>query len=385
MTTERKDYVYILACSLLVGILALIYAPHIPVVSDFADYDFIAQQLLATHTYVSVSIDNIIYPPLYPIFLACIFALFGHTFTYVYLIQFLLLGLIAIGTYLIGKACGIARPYRYLIACITICWPYFILYALVPSSEILFTAFLVYATYHGLMSVQSKHTSSLIYTGLFFGLATLTRPVSLLLPVWLGIFVGMYIWYKHTNLIRPSIRKISFSLAIYIAVIIPWIGYISLKQGYIIPVASNLSYVFSKGNKTFAYLQQNELPSATTTSTQHTTSYLHKLITTKLKNVYLFWNPGAEGYHADLLAARVPYAQFMLTLYKIMFIGIVLSALWTIHTRRHPAVWYIWVTITYFWLLHTILFPFPRYTLPIIPFVLILSMLSLQKTLTPHT
>lgn len=375
MIKPKYDLYILIACTIIIGIGVTAFLPSIPVISDFADYEFIARGILEQHKYLPVSADKLIYPPLYPIFLTFSFIIFGYSFTPIYLIQFLLLGIIAIGVYKIGQALQLSRMPRLIASLLILVWPYFILYALVPSSEILFTTFLVLATLYSIRSLKDASVHNLSYAGILFGFATLTRPVSLLLPIWLCLFILIFLFYrKEHNKIR-IIKKMLFGIAVYTAIILPWIGYISLNQGYFIPVASNLSHVFNKGNKTFEYLKESPQTTADTDE-----SYIQTLVTTKLENIYLFWNPGASGYHADLLSQKVPFSQMLVWGYRSLFIILLtfsLVALWT--HRSYRPILYLWCTIFYFWALHTVLFPFPRYTLPIIPFIILLGTLTLTR------
>lgn len=164
-------------------------------------------------------------------------------------------------------------------------------------------------------------------------------------------------------------KKYLLILLVTTIVLVPWITYVKIKYDRFIPIASNLSFVFKKANSTFAYLPD--------TAPREQESKFVSLLKVKAKNIYLFWDPGASGYHLDIIKTTYPVAGFAVSFYKIFFFLVLfLAGFGAVLLRKNPLVQICVLLITYFWALHTVLFPFPRYTLPIIPYVVIVAVVA---------
>ncbi len=363
--------------------LALHILPAFPVISDSLDYDVIAQNILTQHQYTEISVDKIIYPPLYPLFLSLIYAIFGHTYKAVYFIQFLLVGITAGIFYKIYTKFFHLPVKLSILACLfIIAWPYMILYSLLISSEILYITFLSFSLYFFLNFLEDPSYKHTALTAATLSYAVLTRPVALLLPLWIAIGIVLL---QRLRLWQSSDIPLSRYIAIFgvfILLLLPWIGYIYVTFDRIIPVASNLSYVFNKANTSFEYLKKD---TAETTPKQKwpETHTLSQFIGAKITNMYLFWNPDADGYNIDILISKHQQAQWGIILYKIMFFLIIIFGLGSVGMIRHKEVLTVpLLIVSYFWAVHTVLFPSPRYTLPIIPIMIALAFYSLHTILT---
>lgn len=375
-------YLCLISCSIILGIVAIIFLPPFPVISDSLDYDQIGVHIQSTLEYTTISAQEVIYPPLYPIFLAIIYSVFGHSYKIVFGLQFLLLGLISITIFKISKEfLNLSNFLSCLSAVTVIFWPYFILYSLLISSEILFTFFLILYIYLTFCFFQKPTFTLALTSAICIGLAVLTRPVALLLPIWLGLFILLINLVKNNpfNLNTNHIKNGVLGLFLFIIVLTPWIAYVYIKYDRLMPVASNLTYVFNKANKTLEYLDTN-------TNSNNQTANLKQVLQAKISNVYLFWNPGASGYNVELLIKNHPKLNILLLLYKFGFYIIILSGLACIaNFWKQPILTISLILIMYFWILHTVLFPFPRYTLPIIPVVVVLAFYSWNIMIKHYT
>ena len=374
----RKEMVVIFfaAFSLIIGLILIRVIPPFPVISDFLDYDQIGQSLANTGSYITISEQQIIYPPLYPIFLALIYKIIGHSYLVVYLMQFILTGLIAGVSFLIAyQQLRLSKKVGLIVGVVVMLWPYLILYSLLLSSEVLFMFFLILFIYQLFYFIEKPTKQHAILAGLAIGLAVLARPVALLLPLWLiiGLTIINYLWPLGLN--KKHLINGLLGLMVFIASLMPWTGYVYQHFGRIIPVASNLSYVFNKANTTLGYLENKPLETETKPTTK-------TLVKTKLTNIYLFWNPGASGYQADSLTTNFPQAKILLWFYRIGFLLIVVGGLGAIYwAKANRLILAGWAVILYFWALHTVLFPFPRYTLVIMPLVIALAVFNFYTTI----
>ncbi len=379
MNKSKKILIFsfLLLISVIFSFFLLKIIPELPVISDSKDYHDIAVSIVSNKTYTTISEDLILYPPLYPIFLSVVYKI-THIgfFDAVYFTQSLLVFGISILVFFILKRNSNTPTNLALFSSLVVFfWPYFILYSQLISSEILYSFLLALSVLMFLrINIESSKKITVV-TGIVFGLAILTRPVALLLLPW--IIIGLLFIKKMPKIFGEfSVpwKKYFLVLLITIVTIMPWELYVKAKYDRFIPVASNLSFVFNKANKTLAYLPKE------TVSEQNAFS---ELIKAKAKNIYLFWDPGASGYHLDILKEKYPGAEYLVSLYKFVFFTILAMAILTAFLYRKDRVVLLLTTIIlYFWALHTVLFPFPRYTLPIIPFVIILSTIGLHRTRT---
>jgi 4-amino-4-deoxy-L-arabinose transferase-like glycosyltransferase len=356
----------LIVVSIFLGLLFARIIPELPVISDSADYHNIASGILSNKTYITISNDLILYPPLYPIFLSLIYSIAGiGSFSAVYFIQYLLVGGIALFVFLILRKFSRASLALSLIASLAILfWPYLILYSQLISSEILYSFLLILFFFLFLHINKDSKPLLAIGTGFVLGLAILTRPVALLLLPWICI---AFLFLKKMPRIFGEFsipwKKYMLVAIVMVIVLLPWEVYVKATYDRVIPIASNLSYVFKKANETMAYLS----PDGVVKEEQ-------PFLLVKAKNIYLFWNPGAGGYHLDILSQKYPAAIYGVMAYKVIFFVIIgLALISAIAYRRERLVIFSLLLITYFWALHTVLFPFPRYTLPIMPFVIIVA------------
>lgn len=370
MKPHKLDLGIIIALSILLGIMCLVFLPRFPVTSDSLDYENIALHIIEKAEYSTISSDQIIYPPLYPIFLAVFYPFTAQPHETIFLLQFLLVGAIACVAYLFVKRfLKLERIPALILALLVLVWPYFTLYSLLISSEVVFTIFLLSSIYFFFAFIENPTKKNAIITAILIGLAVLARPVALLLPFWVFGLILVAHYAKFITLTREHFKKGLLILAFFIITLIPWTLYVYVKFDRVIPVASNLSYVFNKANKSLEYLGEEKLTQEKKTAGD--------VVKAKLTNIYLFWNPGASGYHVDGLVAKHSSAQWGVQLYKVGFFLILALALFSIKwIREKKEILFLCCIILYFWSLHTVLFPFPRYTLPIIPLVIILAVYS---------
>lgn len=362
--------------SLLVFLIASVFLalvlqralPAFPVVSDSLDYQNIAQGLVKQHTYLDISDDHIIYPPGYPVFLAALFAIQGHVaYPFVYFLQTLLVGLTA---WLVFQLLGeLEKPslFRWLGGVTTLFWPYLLLYAHIVGSEALYIPLLLASVTTAIRALRLTSWKWALASGLFFACAILTRPVALLLPLGLFMLVSIKTFFWPTTHERSSRKYLGIIALTSTLLIVPWSFAVSWSQGYLIPVASNLSFVFKKANTSLAYLPEY----ASSSRTEPTKGDVFRA---KFRNFSLFWDPGAGGDNVRLLAERYSLVSVAIALYKIVYfclLGLALVGAWAHRKQLESLV--ILATIGYFWAVHTVLFPFPRYTLPVIPFVLVFA------------
>ncbi|HBT27655.1 MAG: Oligosaccharyl transferase STT3 subunit [Candidatus Falkowbacteria bacterium GW2011_GWC2_38_22] len=378
----------IMVISLIIGFFAIWKLSFISPApeGDAYEYDKTAI-LLATHGEIDMSFQYIRAPG-YSFFLAAIWKLFGHNYVIIYWLQFFLLGLTGIIAFFICKKhLNQNNIISFLSALTIIFWPYFILHAKLLLVETLYSFLLLLFTYQLLEYVKNPKIQNAFLAGLFIGLATLTRPVPLLLPFWLAIAIFLYYLIKNKFdkqqkyiISKKIIFSMFLSVFIFLSTLAPWIIFASYKSGKFVPVASTFSDVYKGSNKSFT----NEWNYYKTPGYEPGTEVtLKKIATIKIKNIFRFWKSGANGYQAEALVKRFPITKYAIIMYEIIFYIILFLALLAVFfTFKEINIFLLWAIVSYNWLFHATLHTQPRYNLPTIPIVIILAFFTFNKILS---
>ena len=366
-----KAGVGFIGAAAVLGLLLPKALPAFPVVSDSLDYQMIAQGLVERHTYLDISAEQLLYPPGYPVLLALAFWIQGGVgYGSVHFLQTLLVGISAWLAFLLLRKLGQRPPIALGGGAVTLFWPYLLLYAHLVASEIPYVALLVAgvtAFIHGWERPGWRWPAG---TGILFGLAILVRPVALFLPLGLLLFFAGLMLIRWLPRNDALLRFAGIAWLASLLTIAPWVAAVSAYAQRFVPVASNLSFVLKKSNRSLAYLPEHAGQEGYRAS-------LGEVAQAKLRNAVFFWDPGAGGDNMAQLAARHPAAGGLIWLYKIGYFAILLLAAFGIwRERRRPGALVLSAVILYVWAVHTVLFPFPRYTLPILPFVIALAALG---------
>jgi 4-amino-4-deoxy-L-arabinose transferase-like glycosyltransferase len=236
--------VLILLLAAVLRLLWIIIMPTKPV-SDFGEFDRIAASVATGQGYVSADGNPTTYrPPGYPLFLAGIYAVFGHNGLAARLTNVLLGVVTCFLTYLI--AAQLFGPQIGLLAALIVAgFPSHILYGNLLATENLFIPLLLGAIAAFLQAIrqQATHRGYLILAGVLLGLATLVRPAAVLMPiVWGIVLLGRGIGVKHT------LATISLVGGVIVAIIAPWTVRNAIVADKFIPVASEGGITFLAGH-----------------------------------------------------------------------------------------------------------------------------------------
>lgn len=345
----------IFVCVLAAGGLFLKYMPDFGLKDQAAAYDEIARNLAEGRGFVWNDGSVINETPGYPYSLAVIYSIVGYNYTAVKVIQLLLLGLIGVFVYLICKRLSIKYTFAVAAGLVTALWPYFLLYSSLILPEISLTLFLVISMYLLLLSQKSPTYLKSIGLGVVLAMAALTRPMVLLLPFWLSL--GALIFIPKFRKAK-SFLKLLVLLVVFIATLAPWTVRNYMEFNELAPVKSEISD-----------LTEGEAQEQIATR-QSGASYL--------KNIYLFWNPGATGKQAKALQGKYPKVGYLILIYKIIFFCVLALALFSWKFLKQKKVLLLWLGIAYFWAGYILIQPLPRYTLPVMPLVIALCFFSVN-------
>jgi 4-amino-4-deoxy-L-arabinose transferase-like glycosyltransferase len=180
----------ILVLASLIRLLWVSYTPALPV-SDFELYNQIAHQILSGERLIATFVGSG-----YPFSLAVLYSIFGDILAVPKLFNVVLGTLTCLLTYAITKKC-LNEKIALITSGIVAFLPSFITYTGLLASENLFTPLLLLGAYLFLlgMELEKGYWLWLVLSGVSIGLASLVRPIALLVPAsWL-----VYLLFKRTN------------------------------------------------------------------------------------------------------------------------------------------------------------------------------------------
>lgn len=229
----KKVLLLLFACFSLRLVLFVFFQPWSPKVealyvlrSDAIGYHQLATELLENHGFTAVNTGEpeALRTPVYPMFIATVYSLFGYKPWVVMLFQIFLdtatcLLLLISFSHLFDKRMAIIAATFYAFE------PFLILYsATMLWSDTLFEFFLLLAFYFFSINHYNKFTQSTLINyglvGLFLGFATLTRPIAQFIIVCFCAFLVFMNWKKRRK------AALSCSLIIFIVwglTLLPWL------------------------------------------------------------------------------------------------------------------------------------------------------------------
>jgi 4-amino-4-deoxy-L-arabinose transferase-like glycosyltransferase len=169
--------------------------------------------------------------PLYPLFLAGVYALSGleaRLFAARF-IQAVLGALLTPGTYLLARRLGRSKRASHIASLIVALYPMLVLYPLALVTENLFGLLLLFST---LAIVQAKRARDWALAGLLLGAATLTRSI----VIGCVLIAALWVWRK------SGPRHAATMLASFAVLTVPWSVRNTLLHGRPMFIESSLGY-----------------------------------------------------------------------------------------------------------------------------------------------
>jgi len=191
----------------------LVLQPNGYYFSDTRHYDTAAQSILAGEGFG----EKYNRSPLYPVFMAGVYALFGHSFTAMRTVEALLSVLLILLVFQIAKRV-FGDTAAWLSAILAAAFPHFILLTGILYSTNLFTVLLALSIYS--LILADEKTSYLLLAGssAFAALAALTFPAFFfILPFWL-----LWILFRKNTTPLQNISTALFFSMVFIAALTPW-------------------------------------------------------------------------------------------------------------------------------------------------------------------
>jgi 4-amino-4-deoxy-L-arabinose transferase-like glycosyltransferase len=211
---------------------------------DEVTYDLLARNMADGHGFCFVpGQPSLLRAPLYPAFLAALYALFGHHFMLALVVQALVGGLSALLLALVGRRLFDKPAPAILAGCALACHPLLIFTTGLLYSETLYLFLLLLFTYTCLRMVEDTGKKWAVSGGFLLGLSVLMKPNMLLFP----LLLGCWLWYTLRDLRQPL--KLGLIVASLMAVtIFPWVWRNYRVSGAFVPVSANGGLNLWQGN-----------------------------------------------------------------------------------------------------------------------------------------
>lgn len=221
----------ILSLALCLRLVFVFHPPQVPLFADMRDYHIHAGDILEKGT-----LGPPVRPPLYPLFLATVYALSGYSQIAVRAAQAILGVLVCLPTR--GIAVKLAGRRAAAIACaIVACYPSLVIYTSLLMSENLFIPLLAAALWL-LVRRGKRRDSECACAGLLIGLGALTRSVLAGFPP----LVAVWLWAGGER------RRALLFLVGSLVVIAPWAARSSRYHGRFVLIDTFSGYNFFVGN-----------------------------------------------------------------------------------------------------------------------------------------
>jgi len=190
-----------------------------PLGDDAGEYLSLAEAVRSKHEYSFQGAPTRIRPPLYPLFIAGVQSLFGNNIRFVQSVQVLLIvGTVAIFFFLARRVFD-ARVSFLAALLLGLYLPWTVRAALIMS-EALFIFLMTLSIFLLMVATQERKSTYYGAAGAVLALASLTRPVTLLLPVFL---IPALIWLSRHQAPFGHIVRLNLVLVLaYLAVLLPW-------------------------------------------------------------------------------------------------------------------------------------------------------------------
>jgi len=255
---EKKVIVLIFLIAFLLRLTAVMNLPEFyqTPASDAKEYDTIATDLLAGKGLIdsSTGLPTSRRPPLYPLFLAFIYLIFGHSYVAVRLIQCIMGAFLCIIVFNIAKLV-FDKKIAFLSAVIIAFYQPYIYYSFYGGpgfllTENLFIFLLGLLVLHLIRNlfVELNIKNSLI-AGVLIGLLTLTKSIAVFLPI---VLFGLVMLYKNKYPFISIAKRISPLFIGFLLVLLPWTVRNFLVHRSFVPLTTMGGNALLGGNNPYA-------------------------------------------------------------------------------------------------------------------------------------
>ena len=396
---QKNTIVIVFLLALLLRLSYVVLLPQLEgkELADVWAYDSLALSLASGEGYP----EDLRRPPLFPLFLAGVYKLFGHNFFIVRLIQAVIGSLTCLLVYLIGKKV-FNETIGFIAALLAIFYPGFISYTGLVLAETL-AAFLMSSSIYFLIKAASYQNRWGWYAlaGIVLGLTVLCRPEMLLFPFL--VLLGLLSIYKSK---KQALIGFFILLGLMSIVISPWTVRNYRLVHKFIPVTvgfgANLWLGSHPEDLTEWYSDKEPIKSLVDKTQIEFNAKLRKLafknITARpfiylklcIKKFFRFWLTshsntfkGLEESFVSTIQSRNYKIFFQKAIFFAINMGLILLGFFGIFLarKRWKAAFLLLSIIIYKVFLHMLLYSAPRYQIPIMPFMLVFTAVALERCL----
>ncbi|WP_448874897.1 ArnT family glycosyltransferase [Desulfobulbus propionicus] len=405
---KRTVFACVIGSALLVRCFFLIvFWGQAPVIIDEQHYNAISVNLVETGTYAfHPGKPTSIRPPLYPFFLATVYQLTGiNSYNAIRIIQIFFTFVTAWILYLLCRRVT-GEKETWLSVGIFLFYPSLVIYNFFILSEILFNLFFVASIFFIYLALSENKTWHFLCTGIFIGLASLTRSITYpMMPL-----LAFYLFFTASGKIVPRLKNITIMLFFFTLVLSPWVVRNYDLYGQFIPVDTmgglnlymgNYEYtpmhrpwsaVEVSGEKAWYAGKEAILRSMNEAqkqkwcirkSVEFIISHPALTVQRSIIKVANFWGiersiiAGISGQRSDTIEALTPplikyplIASIVVFYASVMLFG-VFGLIWK--NLKEPDKFNLAITgiILYFTAMHALVFGHSRYHLPLVPLLAI--------------
>ncbi|HKO45923.1 MAG TPA: glycosyltransferase family 39 protein [Pyrinomonadaceae bacterium] len=213
-----RDLVCVFALALAIRLIFVIFYQWAP--EDAIGYDALASNLLAGNGFswdlTPPYYPNLFRTPVYPVFLASIYAVAGHHDTVVYLVQAVIGSATCCLTYLIARRYW-DRRVALIAGLLSATYLHAAYFVSAKLTETVFTFLMCGAIYFVIVALQKQNWRLMVAAGLAMGLAILCRPEAMLFPL---ILLPLLLVPRHSRLARLKLASV-LVIATFV-ILVPW-------------------------------------------------------------------------------------------------------------------------------------------------------------------
>lgn len=356
----------------------------VPVGGDSVGYDTLAQNLLTYHQLAfKPGKPTAFREPLYPYFLAGVYAIFGHSYNAARMVQVIISAFTCVVVFLLATKL-FDKKVALLASFVTCFYPYLIYHSTTIIRETFFTFLLICAVYFlSVVNISKNRITNTIFSGIFVGLCTLVNSTSMPFVV-LSLIILLLI---------KRVKNAVIIFFIFLILYFPWIyrnyevfnTFIlgstaagdTLYNCSVIPYevkGTPLEEVLIKEDKVIQEAQTMPEPEANKFLIQNALrvirnnpkEFLTRCIKRFLKLYRFYPHPGKGYAHSEtllILASLVSYG----TIFPFFVYGLFISL------KRIRQYLFLYLPIFSFTLVHTFTWALIRYRLPLEPYIIILG------------
>ena len=379
--SKRFHVIAILALALIVRMTFILVYTNIPTATDTSDYVTVAESLLEGRGFPDV--EN---PPLYPLFLAGTFFLFGKSYMAVRLIQAVINSLTCVVIFYVGRMVFDKRV-GFWSAFTLAFYPFHVWYTGLILTEVLYSFLIALFTLELIKAVKFVHYRAFATAGILLGVSALCRPTSLLLPLFvLPLMLLMLRKYS----VSAVLKRLSIFIFFCLLVLTPWTVRNYIEYHRIIPVTSSSGHTLysslhelelRQNDRTKTKLRENvnEILSGTSFQIEQNDIFLEmsvkkimdapgRFIKDVLLKSLMFWYATSSGKRE----LGVLIIQMCILLPAVIGLGI------AVVKYRNALIIPMIMVICYFLAVHSVFVPRLRHAQVVMPYVIILACFGIQ-------